>query len=77
MDYSLNILNLEKKIRFYCEDTVHVITKTPDELKKKLWYSEEDENKAFKEVEKTLRKISKYYNISKKDARKRMDLELI
>lgn len=77
MDYSLNLINLEKKIRFYCEDKVHIIEKVPDDMKKKLWYTEVDENKAVLEVNKLIKKISSYYKISKRDAIKRMELELV
>ena len=50
MDYSLNIVNLEKKIRFYHGDTVKIIERIPENLINELWWTEKNQEKATKEA---------------------------
>ena len=50
MDYSLNIVTLEKKIRFYHGDTIKLIERIPENLINELWWTEKNQERATKEA---------------------------
>ena len=64
MDYSLNTINLEKKIRFYCGDDIKVVERVPENLINELWWSEKHQNKATKEAINEIQILVKLLNIS-------------
>ena len=73
MDYSLNFFNfsnLNKKLRFYCEDTVHEYEKVDIKDKGNLWYSERDQRKAINSITNEIRVLSVLHSVTMIEARK-------
>lgn len=68
MDYSLNLISLDKKIRFYCGDKIHTFEPIPSNLKNELWWSEKSHKKATNEMLSEIRDISQLKNITFKEA---------
>ena len=72
MDFSLNIISLEKKLRFYCGDEIYIYDAIPSNLKNDLWWNEKSHKKAINEMMAELRVVSKMKNISIKQAQKHL-----
>uniref|UniRef100_A0A6C0BTL9 Uncharacterized protein n=1 Tax=viral metagenome TaxID=1070528 RepID=A0A6C0BTL9_9ZZZZ len=70
MDYSLNIISLEKKLRFYCGDKVHIYDASPIELKNELWWSQKSYKNALNEMFNEVTLLSQSRNISLDNAKK-------
>ena len=72
MDYSLNTINLEKKIRFYCGDDIKVVERVPENLINELWWSEKHQNKATKEAINEIQILVKLLNITTVEAKEKL-----
>jgi len=72
MDYSLNTINLEKKIRFYCGDDIKVVERIPENLINELWWSEKHQNKATKEAINEIQILVKLLNITTVEAKEKL-----
>jgi hypothetical protein len=72
MDFSLNIISLEKKLRFYCGDEIYTYDAVPSNLKNELWWNEKSHQKAINEMISELKVICKMKNITIKQAQKHL-----
>ena len=69
MDFSLNLINIEKKIRFYCGDEIFLIPKIDPNTKCNLWYTEKDEKRSLKETYNEIYIVSQLKNITMNEAK--------
>jgi hypothetical protein len=72
MDFSLNVISLEKKLRFYCGDRIYIYDAIPSNLKNDLWWTEKSHQKAVNEMMSELKVIAKLKKISLKQAQKEL-----
>ena len=72
MDFSLNVISLEKKLRFYCGDKIYIYDAIPSNLKGDLWWSEKSRQKAVNEMMSELKVISQLKKISLKQAQREL-----
>lgn len=72
MDYSLNIVTLEKKIRFYHGDTVNLIERIPENLINELWWSEKHQNKATTEALNEIKSLVNLLHITPLEAKEKL-----
>tara|TARA_E500000331_G_C17253461_1_gene712129 strand:- start:112 stop:354 length:243 start_codon:yes stop_codon:yes gene_type:complete len=70
MDYSLNLISLDKKIRFYCGDKIHTFEPIPTDLKHEFWWSEKSHKRAVNEMLCEVKVTSQLQNITLKEAQK-------
>ena len=72
MDFSLNVISLEKKLRFYCGDKIYIYDAIPSNLKNELWWNEKSRQKAVNEMMSEVKVIAQLKNISLKQAQKEL-----
>jgi hypothetical protein len=72
MDFSLNVISLEKKLRFYCGDKIYIYDAIPSNLKNELWWNENSRQKAVNEMMSEVKVIAQLKNISLKQAQKEL-----
>jgi hypothetical protein len=70
MDYSLNKISFDKKLRFYCGDKIHIYDSMPSNLKDELWWSDKSYQRAIREMRSELQVISDTKGITLTEARR-------